>query len=149
MSGKLGMKRTTEEEFKNIQSLKQMGVKNKQIADIFKRSEHYISIIPATGKTFAEFKAERAAVKKASYERIKAANAKPTQPTLVGIKVNVPQVEMPDMPEPKRTIFGSTKSYYEGYEAGERDGQMLMLRELSKFVQEQLKLLGKEYGKKA
>lgn len=148
MSGKLGRKRTTEEEFKNIQSLKQMGVKNKQIADIFNRSEHYISIIPIDG-TFADFKAKQYKVKKESYERIKAINAKPTQPTLAGIKVNVPQVEMPDMPEPKRTIFGSTKSYYEGYEAGERDGQMLMLRELSKFVQEQLKLLGKEYGKKA
>ncbi len=147
MSGKLGMKRTTEEEFKNIQSLKQMGVKNKQIADIFKRSEHYISIIPATGKTFAEFKAERAAVKKASYERIKAAKA--TQPTLAGIKIDVPKVELPEMPAPKRTVFGAKQNYYDGYDAGERAGQLLMLRAVASFVQEQIKLLEKEYGKKA
>lgn len=149
MSGKLGMKRTTEEEFKNIQSLKQMGVKNKQIAEIFKRSEHYISIIPATGKTFAEFKAQRAAVKKASYERIKAAKAKPTQPTLAGIKVDVPKVKLPDLPKPKHTLFGAKQSYYDGYDAGERAGQLLMLRAIAGFVQNQIELLEKEYGKKA
>lgn len=149
MSGKKGMKRTTEEEFKNIQSLKQMGVKNKQIAEIFKRSEHYISIIPASG-TFAEFKSRQAVRKRESRERVKAASAKePTQPMIAGIKVDVPEVGLPDLPKPKRTLFGAKQSYYEGYDAGERAGQLLMLRAMASFVQNQIELLEKEYGKKA
>ena len=150
MSGKKGAKRTTEEEFKNIQNLKLMGIKNKQIADIFKRSDQYISIIPTTG-SFAEFRAKQAKIKHASYERVKATNtnAKPTQPTLAGIEIDVPKVELPEMPTPKRTVFGAKQSYYDGYDAGERAGQLLMLRAVASFVQEQIKLLEKEYGKKA
>lgn len=149
MSGKKGMKRTTEEEFKNIQSLKQMGVKNKQIAEIFKRSVHYISIIPASG-TFADFKNKQATTKRASYERVKAANAQaPIQPRITGIDVAVPKVELPNLPKPKRTLFGAKQSYYDGYDAGERAGQLLMLRAMASFVQNQIELLEKEYGKKA